>query len=544
MKNGPAPPPAAPDADPSGATTFLELLWWLRHPLKVVYGLGFAALTLPLGPEGDRSVRRHPWVSYAVVLLCFAGFQYQLLAEPGAEWEQAHEEIQTATDDFLLEHPCLPAPRDLSDHWRRPDSRELIEKRNRACAESRRRPSREEQRELDALVADLRSVERRHPVWCLCDRPVDWTLVGALGSMFLHAGWFHLLGNLLFFYVVGPFIEDVYGRVWFLALYLGSGLAGSLATSWHDPGSTFFSLGASGAVSGVMGAFLVRFTTRRIRLLSVVSLWTPFLSYRFSLPAWVLLVLWFLANLRGAFSGVGGIGWWAHIGGFIFGVAFALLFKWRRVEEKYVAPDVDRMIAYRAHPALVRAVEMRVQGRYRAARRGVELALAARLDDLDAWRERYEIAVAEGDLAASVDDATRLIGLYAKADEPRLAARLVEDVLDRVGTAIPPRFYLVAGARMEAAGETALAWLLYECLRNRHPDHPGVAVTLVREARVLEREGARDEARERYQAASTHRACSEAVRQVAGEARARLQPDPARVPGPSLAVPKPAVVQA
>lgn len=501
-----------------GGSALPELLRWLSHPLKIVYGLGFAALTLPLGPDGDRSVRRHPWVSYGVVLLCFAGFQYQLLARPGTEWEEAHAEKQAAVVALLRASPCLPAPRDITDRWYRPEVLELREELARACAERPRRPRPEKQVELDALVVDLRLHERKHPVWRFYDRAVDWSVVGALGSTFLHAGWFHLLGNLLFFYVVGPFIEDVYGRPWFLALYLGSGLAGSVATLCHDPGRTLYAVGASGAISGVMGAFLVRFTRRRIRLLSVVSLWLPFLSYRFSLPAWVILVFWFLKDVRGALLGLGGIGWWDHIGGFVFGVAFALAFRWRDVEKSHVAPAVERQVAYRAHPALVRAVEMRVQGRYRAARRGVELALATNPDDLDAWRERYEIAVAEGDLAGSVDHATRLIRLYVEADEPRLAARLVEDVLDRAGAAIPPRFYLAAGARMEVVGETPLAWLLYECLRNRHPDHPGVPVTFVREARVLEREGALDEARERYQAASTHPACSGALRQRSARA--------------------------
>jgi hypothetical protein len=204
----------------------------------------------------------------------------------------------------------------------------------------------------------------------------------------------------------------------------------------------------------------------------------------------------------------------ALVGRELLGVALALVFKWRRVEEKYVAPDVDRKIAYRAHPALVRAVEMRVQGRYRAAR----LALAGRPDDLDAWRERYEIAAAEGELREAVDHATRLLGLYVGADEPRLAARLVEDVLDRIGPHIPPRFYRVAGARMEAVGEMALAWLLYECLRTRHPDDPGVPMTLVREGRALERDGSRDEARERWEAARRHRECTVALREAADRA--------------------------
>jgi membrane associated rhomboid family serine protease len=482
--------PGADDSGPSSAG-WGPILRFLVTSLKVVYALRFAALLLPLGPEGDRTVRRHPWVSYAIVLLCVAGFQYELLAEPGARWKEAYAKSVAALTEYLREHPCVQAPRDVADLGDSGALKGLREERARACAEQRARSrSREGQPELAGMVAALRSIQRAHPVWRLLERPADGVDLTVLTSMFLHAGWLHLVGNLLFFWSVGPFLEDVYGRLSFAALYLASGVAGGLALRCHDPGSTRFVLGASGAISGVMGAFLVRFTSRRLRLLTIPFPWVPLLHYRFSVPAYLVLVCSFLEDLLGAHSGLAGIAWWAHIGGFSFGVVFAFAFKRLRIEEQHVAPGIERRIAYYAHPALVRAMEMRLQGRYRAARRGVELALAARPDDLDAWRERYEIAMAEGKPAEAGLYATRLVGLYVQANEPQLAARFVETVLEQVGPHLAPRFYLVAGAQMASLGEVSLAGRLRESLRRRQPDHPGVPLTPIREARSLERHGA------------------------------------------------------
>jgi tetratricopeptide (TPR) repeat protein len=192
-----------------------------------------------------------------------------------------------------------------------------------------------------------------------------------------------------------------------------------------------------------------------------------------------------------------------------------------------VTPAIDRQIAWRAHPALERAVEMRIQGRYGAARRAVERALEADPDNIDAWRERYEIALADGQHEEAAAHALRLVGWYVKAEEWRLAVRFTEEVLFEKRLDLPPRFYLAAGAQMERVGEAAVARLLYECLRNRRPGDPAVPTSLVREARGLERKGLEEEAIEKYGLAASHPACPAALRQRAREASARLRGGPA-----------------
>ena len=152
-------------------------------------------------------------------------------------------------------------------------------------------------------------------------------------SMFMHAGWEHILGNMLFFWVFGPEIEDVMGPISFLVFYLFGGIAATVAQVWIDPTSTIPNLGASGAIAAVMGAFLVTYPRDKIR--SVVFLgWLARVTF---LPAILMVEIWFLTQF---FSEVGalaqvqgddsGVAYMAHIGGFIFGMIACRLFESRR----------------------------------------------------------------------------------------------------------------------------------------------------------------------------------------------------------------------
>ena len=154
----------------------------------------------------------------------------------------------------------------------------------------------------------------------------DWITI--LTAMFMHAGWVHILGNMLFLWVFGPAIEDVMGSWRYLFFYLLGGLAATAAQALVDPSSTIPNLGASGAIAAVMGAFLITYPRYRILTLLLLG-W--FIRVTF-LPAVVLVGLWFLIQLVsqvGALAGTdqGGVAYMAHIGGFIFGMIAARLFE-------------------------------------------------------------------------------------------------------------------------------------------------------------------------------------------------------------------------
>jgi membrane associated rhomboid family serine protease len=134
-------------------------------------------------------------------------------------------------------------------------------------------------------------------------------------NIFLHAGWFHLLGNMYFLYILGDNVEDVLGRGPYLLFYLFCGLASDGLELLFNGGSTDPSLGASGAIAGVMAAYFVLF--RQARLTFMLVIW------QFKVPAWIWIGFWFGFQLLGAFvdpHGKGGVGFLAHVGGFVAGL--------------------------------------------------------------------------------------------------------------------------------------------------------------------------------------------------------------------------------
>ena len=145
-------------------------------------------------------------------------------------------------------------------------------------------------------------------------------------SQFLHGGWLHLLGNLLFLWIFGNNIEDRLGRIGFLVFYLVGGAVAGLTQVAIDPDSTIPTIGASGAIAATLGAYLVLFP--RARITSLVFL--GFFYQLIDVPAVVVLVFWFLLQLidgvasLGASDAGGGVAFFAHIGGFVFGALLGL----------------------------------------------------------------------------------------------------------------------------------------------------------------------------------------------------------------------------
>jgi membrane associated rhomboid family serine protease len=142
-------------------------------------------------------------------------------------------------------------------------------------------------------------------------------------SMFLHGGWLHILGNMWFLWLFGNNVEDVMGHGRFLVFYLVCGLAAAAAQVLIDPDSAAPMIGASGAIGGIMGAYVVLYP--RVRVHTIMWL---VIIFRVTLPAWVMLGYWFLLQVVGAGTDpVGGVAVWAHIGGFIAGAVLIMVFR-------------------------------------------------------------------------------------------------------------------------------------------------------------------------------------------------------------------------
>jgi membrane associated rhomboid family serine protease len=156
--------------------------------------------------------------------------------------------------------------------------------------------------------------------------------------MFLHGGFLHIAGNMLYLWVFGNNVEDRMGRIPFILFYLAAGVVAVYAQVLTDPHSTVPLIGASGAIAGTLGAYLVMFPHARV--LTLVPIF--FFLQVAELSAVIVLGFWFvLQALQGVGSlggQVGGVAWWAHIGGFVFGALIALLFYRRRREPEHLSP--------------------------------------------------------------------------------------------------------------------------------------------------------------------------------------------------------------
>jgi membrane associated rhomboid family serine protease len=161
-------------------------------------------------------------------------------------------------------------------------------------------------------------------------------------SMFLHGGWLHVLGNMLYLWVFGRGIEDLIGSGPFLAFYLVCGLAAGVLQVVTSPYSQLPTIGASGAIAGVMGAYVIRFSRARIVTLVFIVVFITTVE----IPAWILLVWWFVIQLFNGFGSLatanysgGGTAWFAHVGGFLAGMLLIRAFpvkqrKWRPWHEE------------------------------------------------------------------------------------------------------------------------------------------------------------------------------------------------------------------
>jgi membrane associated rhomboid family serine protease len=179
--------------------------------------------------------------------------------------------------------------------------------------------------ELTGAVAPGTTVPLGEGLACVTEGGRPW--LNVLTSMFMHGSWLHLLGNMWFLYLFGNNVEDSMGRGRFVVFYLLSGVAAALLQVVLNPAAAIPMVGASGAISGVMGGYLVLYPTVRVYTFVPIG----FFLMSIALPAWTMLIYWLVLQVLGGVTIVsgaegGGVAFWAHIGGFVAGAALVKLF--------------------------------------------------------------------------------------------------------------------------------------------------------------------------------------------------------------------------
>lgn len=454
-------------------------------------------MLFPIGLE-DARVNRWPWVSAAIVILNVAAFLATWVI-PGEDNERVEAAAQA-----LWEHwsghaeldppaPCRRLLRPVADVLQRPGEAEPDPERSSpAASAAQTRFEQLCQEFIDAFegVAWVR--------WSLVPSR-GWGQAGWITHQFLHHGWLHLLGNLfLFFFLVGPFLEDVWGRPLFAGFYLAGGLAAGLGQALLDRSSSAPILGASGAIAACTGAFIWRFSRRRIR----IAYWF-FIFFRgtFLVPAWLWGLAWFASEVW-SFRTAGpdaGVAFMAHIVGFISGLLVAAVLGGLRVEQELIAPrlaqggwEIDPE-ALEAQEALDRGDRARARTLYRrlltrsATNAEAVLGLARLELDLSGAEEgtRHAERVFHRALAAqgekAVREALKAIGdrLDPGALSPAAAFRLAVLVADADGTLAERWFEAASRAEGDLRAKALIAHAQLIVRRGGDPERAAALVDRV-----------------------------------------------------------------
>jgi membrane associated rhomboid family serine protease len=465
-------------------------------------------IIIPVGQEKDE-VRRQPWISYAIVGANVAIFLFLWIASLRSDVPHRFETKAKEIAAYLVQNPYLSVPAELVPLYGA-RSISILEQRGAAA----RRPDswvvRRQQQKLNGMAQDLFAIARELPLLEPGFVPAKPSLFAALTSMFVHAGILHLLGNMLFFFATGPFLEDVYGRPLFLLLYVASGLFALAAHSWQNPGSLAPVVGASGAVAGILGAFLVRLRTSRIRFLFVPIILIPWIRFRFHVPAFVFLPLWFGAQfwLATNVTEPGNVALWAHVGGFAFGVFAALLIALFGVEKRWIHPAIESRVSWNQNVGLVGALEARSRGELDAARERAGTVVREDPSNVDAQRVACDLALEAADWPGYGAHAARLLDLYVARDEKELATRLIGEVPPQAFDDLPLRFLQRAASFLDRQGEEAWAGRLHRRIADEHPETTAALRSLVRLAEVARKEGDAPAGKEALLRAREHPECS------------------------------------
>jgi len=198
--------------------------------------------------------------------------------------------------------------------------------------------------ELLGTVAPGTAVPLGPGISCIVESSGNWYTI--FTHMFMHGGWLHIIGNMWFLYIFGDNIEDSMGSVRFILFYLACGLVSVAIQMIASPSSPIPMVGASGAISGVMGAYIMLYPKAPVHML----IFFGFFFTRIVIPAYLMLGYWFILQLFGGFftlgSATGGVAFWAHVGGFLAGLLFIMPFcdPHRVAECRFRRGTLDRMI--------------------------------------------------------------------------------------------------------------------------------------------------------------------------------------------------------
>ena len=392
-------------------------------------------MLLPIKHE-NMEARRWPVITLALIAINTVVFLFTMTAIDDASPQQ--KEVSSNILILAALHPELKLPPESEqlvdgfkqshpDEWKQVQSpyRDIIspyDTKIRMMGSTSKL-----QDEMDRLNAQLASLTKVSITEQYAFIPAHPRAISYLTANFLHGGWLHLIGNMWFLWLAGFVLEDVWGRWLYSLFYLIAGAAAIQFFAWTNPASTTPALGASGAVAGLMGAFLVRFPKMKIEMA-----WLPIYKiYRFKAAAYWLLPLWLFAEIFfGTLSGnSGGVAHWAHVGGFLFGALAALAIQHSGLEQK-ANKAIEEKLAWTNDAELEQASSMMEHGQLAEALLVLTDYVALKPSSLDAWNMLRQLHTRQANTKDYLEATVKTCALHLRQHEVEAAFQDYAEFID------------------------------------------------------------------------------------------------------------------
>lgn len=440
-------------------------------------------MLIPLRHENMEG-RRWPVISIALVILNFGIF----LATRGQIDNENPQRTEVRAHILLLaaSHPELALPDNVQSlvttfKANNPGTWNEAQSQTRELADAwdaRMRMMQDEsmlQHEMDSLAEQWAALERSGFLDQYAFVPAHPTGISYVTANFLHSGWLHLIGNMWCLWLAGTILEDTWGRIIYPIFYLVAGAVALIFHAWLNTGSTIPTLGASGAVAALMGAFLIRFPKTKIEVALVLGLRSlSNLSLgkgiRFKAASYWLLPMWLLMEvLSGSLFGhSSGVAHWAHVGGFIFGAVVALGLRYSGLEHKANAA-IEAKVTWTADAGIVQATEQMEHGKLDEAIATLQGYIATKSDSVEAYTLLQQVFWRKNDIPAYQNSIIKLCQLHLKAQNGEEALHDFDEYTNSGGASMPAGSWLELCRLLEGQQNYDRAVTEYEHLAKAHP---------------------------------------------------------------------------
>lgn len=311
--------------------------------------------------------------------------------------------------------------------------------------------------------------------------PAHPTAISYLTANFLHGGWLHLIGNMWFLWLAGFILEDKWGRPIYAIFYLLAGAVALQIHGWFYPHSVAPTLGASGAVAALMGAFLVRFPKLKIEMY-----WRFFVVRgRFKAPSYWLLPLWGLMEVfyGTVFGRLSGVAHWAHVGGFCFGMLAAVVIR-KTGWEQQASEAIEQKVSWSADAEIVQANELIEQGKVEEAIQKLRTHIKGKPGAADAYTILQQLYWRKGDTASHHEVTAQLCQLHVNLHDKEAAWRDYEEFQNAGGQNLPAATWLELCRYLEEQQNLDRAVSEYEKLASTYPKEKQSVLALIAAGRL------------------------------------------------------------